>query len=32
METLIKTEKSFLNQYDLPEHFNEIIKKYYRRN
>jgi len=26
METLIKTEKSFLNQYDLPEHFNEIIK------
>jgi len=26
METLIKTEKSFLNQYDLPENFNEIIK------
>ena len=26
METLIKTEKSFLNQYNLPEKFNEIIK------
>ena len=26
METLIKTEKSFLNQYDLPEHFNKIIE------
>lgn len=26
MKTLIKTEKSFLNQYDLPEHFNKIIK------
>lgn len=26
MQTLIKTEKSFLNQYDLPENFNVIIK------
>ena len=26
MKTLIETKKSFLNQYDLPEDFNEIIK------